>query len=64
MAWCFLRAWVIPHRINGETLDRVLRACGLEKRKKGEKDFKVRRRIIRALLDIEGRYRDYDLQSR
>ena len=61
MATFLFWQWVIPHRINGETLDRVLRACGLEKRKKGEKDFKVRRRIIRALLDIEGRHRDYDL---
>ena len=45
---------ILPKRkIRGEQLDKILRVCGLEKRKVREKDGHVRRRIVNALLQIE-----------
>ena len=54
MAWSWWIWWIPEEKrlVRGEQLDKILKICGLPKRDKKEKDFKVRRRIIHALLEI------------
>lgn len=59
-SWWF---WWIPEEkrlVRGEQLDKILKVCELPKRERGEKDYKVRKRIIHALLGVERKKKDTD----